>query len=43
MLKKMQKQRMPKQIATTAMEGTTKRGRPSKRRRDEHAEALNIM
>jgi hypothetical protein len=33
---------MPKQIATATMEGTRKRGRMHKRRRDEAEENLNI-
>jgi hypothetical protein len=39
---RMQKQKLPKQIATAKMEGTRKR-RPGKRWRDEVEEDLNIM
>ena len=39
----MQNQRMPKQIATTKMEGRRKRGGPLKRWEDEVEEDLNIM
>jgi hypothetical protein len=34
---------MPKQIATTTLEGTRKRGRPRKRWTDEVEEDLNMM
>jgi hypothetical protein len=41
-VKRMQNQRMPKQIAATTIEGS-KRGRPRKRWKDEAEEDLNIM
>jgi hypothetical protein len=40
---RMQNKGIPKQIAAATIEGTRKRGRPSKRRKDEVEEDLNIM
>jgi hypothetical protein len=42
-VERMQKQRMPKQIAATTIEGIRKRGRPRKRWKDEVEEELNVM
>jgi hypothetical protein len=39
----MQNQRMPKQIAAAAIEGTRKRGRPRKRWTDVVEKDLNVM
>jgi hypothetical protein len=42
-VERMENQRMPKQIAAAAREGTRKTGRPRKRWKDEVEEDLNIM
>jgi hypothetical protein len=42
-VERMQNQRMPKQIATSTMNVTMKRGKPSKRWRDEVEKDLNVM
>jgi hypothetical protein len=42
-VERMENQRMPKQIAAAAREGTKKRGSPRKRWKDEVEEDLNIM
>jgi hypothetical protein len=41
--RKIENQRMPKQIASATIEGTRKRGRPRKRWKNEVEEDLNIM
>jgi hypothetical protein len=42
-VERMQNKGIPKQIAAATTEGTRKRGRPRKRRKDEVEEDLNIM